>query len=341
MNAPTSPDAAKVALRREIGARLRTLRTSAGFTQAQLAEAAGVDRGAICWAERGKAVPRRRAMEALAAALKAPDLTATAERWYDAQRAAVAQLGRANRGRHRDRGALDHVRAALRADSKPREIAAEASVTVPTVRRWMRDAGFNFVDARAPASPRRPTDVNWRERAAESLRATAIRRADTKRSRLTARRVALGLTIQQLSERVGIHIARLCSLETGYVSPRSTHRDEWRASAARVADYLWTTCEDLWPQHVPAEPRLPRPEAPARPDELYEAAETAALIRAAVLRLTPQQALTITVRFGLDGGGEGTQHDAAAMLGVTHQRVSQVEKDALARLATLLKEHRP
>lgn len=330
-------------LRREIGARLRTLRTSAGLTQAQLAEATHVDRGSICWAERGKGVPRRSAMEALAATLKAPDLVTIAEPWYEAQRAAVAQLGRANRGKHRDRGALDHVRAALRADSKPREVAAEASVTAPTVRRWMRDAGFNFVDIRAarPARPPQPSDVNWRERADASRRATAIRRADTKRSRLTARRVALGLTIVQLAERVGIHVAHVCSLETGYRSPRTTQPDGWRSHAVAVADYLWTTCEDLWPDLEPPDARLPRPAPPLRPDELLASAETAAIVRAAVSRLTAQQQLAITVRFGLDGRDEGNQHDVGDLLGVTHQRASQVEHEALGRLAHLLGDLRP
>jgi transcriptional regulator with XRE-family HTH domain len=176
---------------------------------------------------------------------------------------------------------------------------------------------------------------------AASLRASALRRADTTRSRLTARRVALGLTMGQLAEQTGLDINRVCSLETGYVSPRTTMPAGWRSYAVAIAAHLWTTCEDLWPDLVPRDARLPRPAPPLRPDELLASAETAAAVRAAVSRLTAQQQLAITVRFGLDGRDEGNQHDVGDLLGVTHQRASQVEHEALGRLAHLLGDLRP
>ncbi len=49
--------------------RLRTLRNNAGLTQAQLAEKAGMDRALITRYETGNAMPRKKAIERLAAAL--------------------------------------------------------------------------------------------------------------------------------------------------------------------------------------------------------------------------------------------------------------------------------
>lgn len=52
--------------------RLKTLRSNAGFTQKQLAEHAGMDTSVIARYETGGAMPRRKAIEKLAAALDLP-----------------------------------------------------------------------------------------------------------------------------------------------------------------------------------------------------------------------------------------------------------------------------
>lgn len=174
-----------------------------------------------------------------------------------------------------------------------------------------------------------------------SIRAAWVRAADTTRSNLTARRVALGLTATQLAERAGVHVGRVCSLETGYASPRAECRGKWRPYAVAVADYLWTTCEELWPEHAPREPRLPRSASPPRPDELYDAAESTARITTAVAQLPARHAYVIACRFGLGDNEPQTLLEVGEGLGLSSERVRQLETEALARLAKTLGDLRP
>ena len=49
-------------------------------------------------------------------------------------------------------------------------------------------------------------------------------------------------------------------------------------------------------------------------------------------RLPPQQKLVVEQRFGLDGKGKRTLEEVGQLLGVTRERVRQVQLAALARL---------
>ena len=62
-------------------------------------------------------------------------------------------------------------------------------------------------------------------------------------------------------------------------------------------------------------------------------AEQARAVRGAVATLPPRERAVLTLRFGLDDGGDGrTLDEVAGLLGRTRQRVQQVEALALERL---------
>jgi RNA polymerase sigma factor (sigma-70 family) len=66
---------------------------------------------------------------------------------------------------------------------------------------------------------------------------------------------------------------------------------------------------------------------------LVLAAEQARAVRAAVASLPTRERTVLTLRFGLDDGGDGrTLEQVATLLGRTRQRVQQVEATALERL---------
>ena len=80
-------------------------------------------------------------------------------------------------------------------------------------------------------------------------------------------------------------------------------------------------------------------QAPA-PDEALAPGETADRLRAAIGRLPEREATILRLRFGLDGGPAQTLDQVGAALGVTRERVRQLEGRALARLRGLLKGER-
>lgn len=199
----------------------------------------------------------------------------------------------------------------------------------------------------------RVTGAN-REATNAAIRAGYLARADTTRSRVTAHRVALGLTGAALAERSGVFPSYVAAMETGLRPPREADTGDWRPTALAIAGALATTCEELWPEHAPKAPRLPRPESPARPDDLYLAAETSASLRAAVAQLPARHAAVIALRFGLPCGprvlpgaaaitdGDGMHlRDIGALIGVSGERVRQLEGEALRALATTLGDLRP
>jgi RNA polymerase nonessential primary-like sigma factor len=73
------------------------------------------------------------------------------------------------------------------------------------------------------------------------------------------------------------------------------------------------------------------------PDALIAAHEIEALVRAWLEQLNAKQRLVIERRFGLDGNEIATLEVLAAELGLTRERVRQVQVEALARLRTMLR----
>jgi len=76
---------------------------------------------------------------------------------------------------------------------------------------------------------------------------------------------------------------------------------------------------------------LPDPAAP-RPDDVAEAQELAAAVRAALATLPPRDRAILAARHGLDGQPPRTLQEIGRGLGLTRQAVQQAEARALARL---------
>ena len=61
-------------------------------------------------------------------------------------------------------------------------------------------------------------------------------------------------------------------------------------------------------------------------------AYTTEQVRAVVNTLPQREALIVSLRFGLDGGNPRTLQEVAERVGLTRERVRQLEKGALAQL---------
>jgi len=88
-----------------------------------------------------------------------------------------------------------------------------------------------------------------------------------------------------------------------------------------VGDAETTTLGDL----------LPDPAA-LRPDDVAEAQELAAAVRAALATLTPRERAILTARHGLDDAPPRTLNEIGRGLGLTRERVRQIKARALRQL---------
>jgi len=73
------------------------------------------------------------------------------------------------------------------------------------------------------------------------------------------------------------------------------------------------------------------------PDTLLETHEIEALVHDWLAELNAKQRLVIERRFGLDGSDTSTLEALAGELGLTRERVRQVQVEALTRLRTILR----
>ncbi len=73
------------------------------------------------------------------------------------------------------------------------------------------------------------------------------------------------------------------------------------------------------------------------PEALLASHEIEALVSAWLAQLNEKQRLVIKRRFGLDGGDTATLETLAGELGLTRERVRQVQVEALGRLRTMLR----
>ena len=192
---------------------------------------------------------------------------------------------------------------------------------------WMRHA-FAQPETRAP----------WTDDRRRSHFTTVSLRARG-RCRLSDYRLRLGMSGAELARHSGVSHSDLCGLETGSGTPRRAEvaREEaWNDTAQRVADCLGVTCSWLWPEHAPATPRLMREETPS-PEALYADAEMREVVRAAVAALPPRERAVIVRRFGMLDGEEATLEETAPHVGVSRERVRQLEAVALRELRAKLR----
>jgi RNA polymerase primary sigma factor len=74
----------------------------------------------------------------------------------------------------------------------------------------------------------------------------------------------------------------------------------------------------------------------AAPDVTMSANDELRQVLQLVDRLAPRDASVIRLRFGLDGGEPMTLKEIGGRLGLTRERVRQIERQALAQLAECL-----
>jgi RNA polymerase sigma factor (sigma-70 family) len=72
--------------------------------------------------------------------------------------------------------------------------------------------------------------------------------------------------------------------------------------------------------------------SPLRPDDAAKAQELAAAVRAALVTLTPREHAILAARHGLDGEPPRTLQEIGQHLGLTRERVRQIEARALRQL---------
>ena len=136
----------------------------------------------------------------------------------------------------------------------------------------------------------------------------------------------------------------------GLLLPARMKNGEFRPAVNRLADFFRCLPEDLFPpQHLDAS--LPKnrgefavdlvdvqwllagPERLALPaDERIAEKNVATAISEALNNLTERQMRVIQLRYGFDGGGERTYSEIGKVIGVTRERVRQIELQALRRL---------
>jgi RNA polymerase primary sigma factor len=69
------------------------------------------------------------------------------------------------------------------------------------------------------------------------------------------------------------------------------------------------------------------------PDEEVEGAHRASVLRRAVAELPPRERDVVIMRYGIDGGEPAPLREIGRRLGITQERVRQIESRALSRLA--------
>ena len=173
-------------------------------------------------------------------------------------------------------------------------------------------------------------------------------------NRLKERRRALGLTLSQFAKVIGVSGGDYAHLEALRTSPyrsekaqaRTQRHEPWRGISRKLAAYYGVTCEELFPDSVldvknaTIVRRLDGDDCRAlmsaneqrmieAPDVQHDREEKNALLRDMVRALPPRDAQVIRLRFGMDGEDEHPLSDVAVVMGLSVERVRQMEKRAL------------
>ncbi|HET6725783.1 MAG TPA: RNA polymerase sigma factor RpoS [Gammaproteobacteria bacterium] len=159
---------------------------------------------------------------------------------------------------------------------------------------------------------------------------------------------------QARTVRLPIHIVKEVSLysrtsrKLAQELERQATREEVAAHLDRpLADIerLLCLCEPVMSVDRPFSADGDRPVLDAIPDEnnpdpfrQLEGVDLEAAIASWLERLSEKQRLVVRLRFGLDGGGQRTLDQVGSRVGVTRERVRQIQVDALRKLRLMFEE---
>jgi RNA polymerase sigma factor (sigma-70 family) len=167
-------------------------------------------------------------------------------------------------------------------------------------------------------------------------------------NRLRERREATGLGACAFARSIGITPSMYCRYESLDESPIDTRHagGRWKGSALRIAKALHVLPADIFPESARAirvsraERRvdaeevagLLAPPSDVSPFALLAAGEERAAIDEVLATLTERERLVLSRRFGLDDGHVQDLVQIGETLGVSHERVRQIEAKALSKL---------
>ena len=146
-------------------------------------------------------------------------------------------------------------------------------------------------------------------------------------------------------ERVG----KYCNLKESPLKGTNKYNEiGWKDYAVRIADALGVLPDELWPEHMQELKlkvntgfttvttdmvgRLLGSDPKANPVLTYEKNEAENLVANALRSLTEREQQVISLRFGLEDGEVLPLHAVGKVIGVTQERVRQIEAKALRKL---------
>lgn len=185
---------------------------------------------------------------------------------------------------------------------------------------------------------------------------------EVRNNRLKERRMRLGLSQADLADKVGINQSTYSGLESTRICPLqlSPGRDGgfgqdpmwsggWKRSALRLAKFYGVEPAELFPDSVLSLKRrravrfvdsneLGHFLAPVdrlaleSPDAATERKEKAEIVAHGMEGLSERHKQVLVRRYSLDGEGEAALEDIAREIGVTVERVRQIERKAIEKI---------
>lgn len=129
-------------------------------------------------------------------------------------------------------------------------------------------------------------------------------------------------TVAELGHELGLSPDRIAELRRVSLRPTSLDAPLAGEDSSRLADVVPDESADS-------------------PEEQFAKENTLALMRETLPKLPPREATILRLRFGLDSGQEKTLEEIGSMLGVTRERIRQLQNSALNRLRQLMVEREP
>lgn len=178
-------------------------------------------------------------------------------------------------------------------------------------------------------------------------------------NQLKSRRMQLGLSSWELTQRARVVYGTYLKLEGMKLSPLrkfSNGRCDWTTTAKKIANFHGCTPEELFPKSVLMVQRtetsgvfdleqLPPyiiadipPELPS-PEDAMISSEVKGAVSDAINNLPPREKQILTLRFGLNGSDEHTLEEVSSVVGVTRERIRQIERRALKAMRPPLARH--